>query len=103
MAPKPPQARRLPHTLSLHGDDRVDDFYWMRDRDDPAVIAHLEAENDYADAVLSSQASLRDRIFDEIKARVEETDESAPVPVGRWEYTTRTIEGLQYAVHLRRP
>jgi oligopeptidase B len=103
MAQQPPLARRIPHTLSLHGDDRVDDFSWMRDRDDPAVVAHLEAENEYADAVLAPLTPLRDRIFDEIKARVEETDESAPVPVGPWEYTTRTIEGLQYAVHLRRP
>src|SRR5690349_20608409 len=103
MAPIPPQARRIPHTLSLHGDVRVDDWYWLRDRDDPAVIAHLEKENAYADAVLQPIAPLRDRIFDEIRGRIQETDESAPVPVGSWEYTSRTVEGLQYPIHLRRP
>jgi oligopeptidase B len=102
MAPEPPQPRRIPRTLSLHGDHRVDDWFWLRDREDPAVIAHLEAENAYADAVLAPIAPLRDDIFDEIRARVQETDESAPVPVGPWEYTTRTVEGFQYPVHLRR-
>jgi len=103
MAPIPPQPRRIPHTLALHGDVRLDDWYWLRDRDDPAVIAHLEKENAYADAVLERVAPLRDRIFDEIRERVQETDESAPVPVGPWEYTSRTVEGLQYPIHLRRP
>ena len=100
----PPAARRAPHVLTAHGDERVDDWYWLRDRDDPEVIAYLEAENAYADADARARcADLRDRIFDEIKARVQETDESAPVPDGPWEYTSRTVEGSQYAIHCRRP
>ncbi len=99
----PPQAPRRPHVLSIHGDDRVDDWYWLRDRDNPEVISYLEAENAYADAILAPLAPLRDRIFEEIKGRVQETDESAPVPWGAWEYTTRTVEGQQYALHCRRP
>ncbi len=101
--PTPPQAPRRPHVLSIHGDDRVDDWYWLRDRDDPAVIAHLEAENAYAEAALAPVAPLRDRIFEEIRSRIQETDDSAPVPDGRWAYFTRTIEGQQYAIHCRRP
>jgi oligopeptidase B len=101
--PTPPQAPRRPHTLSIHGDDRVDDWYWLRNRDDPEVLAHLEAENAYAEAVLSPVAALRDRIYDEIRGRIQETDESAPVPDGPWAYFTRTVEGLQYAIHCRRP
>ena len=89
--------------LTTHGDERVDDWYWLRDRDDPEVIAYLEAENAYADAMLAPLVPLRDRIFEEIKARVQETDESAPVAEGPWEYTSRTIEGSQYAIHCRRP
>jgi oligopeptidase B len=89
--------------LSIHGDDRVDDWYWLRDRDDPAVIAHLEAENAYAEAALAPVAALRDRIYEEIRSRVQETDDSAPVPDGPWEYFTRTVEGRQYAIHCRRP
>jgi oligopeptidase B len=99
----PPVAARHPQTLSIHGDDRVDDWYWLRERDDPAVIAYLEAENAYADAALAPLASRRDLIFDEIKSRIQETDESAPVAIGPWEYTTRTVEGLQYGLHCRRP
>jgi oligopeptidase B len=99
----PPAARRVPHELTEHGDVREDDWYWLRNRDDPEVIAYLEAENAYADAALAPLASLRSRIFDEIKGRVQETDESAPVAEGVWEYTSRTVEGLQYALHCRRP
>jgi oligopeptidase B len=99
----PPAAPKRPRTLSLHGDDRVDDWYWLRERDDPEVIAYLKAENAYAESMLAPLAPLRDRIFEEIKSRVQETDESAPVSDGPWEYTSRTVEGSQYAVHCRRP
>jgi oligopeptidase B len=99
----PPSAPKRPRVLSLHGDDRVDDWYWLRDRDDPEVIEYLTAENTYADAMLAPLAPLRDRIFEEIKSRVQETDESAPVADGGWDYTSRTVEGSQYALHCRRP
>ena len=103
MAATPPNAPRHPVVLSLHGDERIDDWHWLRERDNPDVIAYLEAENAYADALLAPYDALRDRIFDEIRGRIQETDESAPVPNGPWEYTTRTVEGLQYGVHCRRP
>jgi oligopeptidase B len=99
----PPIARRVPHVLNAHGDERGDDWYWLRERDNPEVIAYLEAENAYADAQLAPLAPLRDRIFDEIRSRIQETDESAPVAEGVWEYTSRTREGAQYAIHYRRP
>jgi oligopeptidase B len=99
----PPSARREPVVLTAHGDERHDDWYWLRDRDDPEVIAYLEAENRFADAQLAPLSPLRDRIFGEIKRRIQETDESAPVAEGAWEYTSRTVEGAQYAVHCRRP
>ena len=82
---------------------RVDDWYWLRDRDDPTVRAYLEAENAYAAEVLAPSDALRARIFEEIKSRITETDTSAPVPRDGWEYFTRTVEGLQYAIHARRP
>jgi oligopeptidase B len=100
---EPPVAPRRPHTLTAHGDTRTDDWYWLRDRDNPEVVDYLEAENAYTRQVLEPLHALRDRIFDEIKGRVQETDESAPVPYGPWEYTARTVEGLQYARHCRRP
>jgi len=100
--PDPPMAARRPHVLTAHGDERVDDWFWLRNRDDREVIRYLEAENAYADQVLAPLKPLRERIFEEIKGRVQETDETAPVPWGPWEYSTRTIEGLQYAQHCRR-
>lgn len=99
----PPRAPRRPHTLVCHGDERSDDWYWLRERDDPAVRAHLEAENAYTDAYLAPTAPLADAIYEEIRRRIRETDESAPVPHGDWCYSSRTREGDQYAVHVRRP
>ncbi|HZR13506.1 MAG TPA: S9 family peptidase [Acidimicrobiia bacterium] len=101
-SPTPPRAERRPVTLRAHDDERVDEWYWLRDRDDPAVVAYLEAENDYARTALAHTDALQQRLFDEIKGRIQETDVSAPVRKGRWDYFTRTIEGLQYAIHGRR-
>jgi oligopeptidase B len=98
-----PRAPRRP-TVLRHGDDeRVDDWYWLSERDDPQVLEYLEAENANTQASLAGQEQLRCRLVNEIKARIRQTDVSAPVRKGPWEYFTRTIEGHQYAVHCRRP
>jgi oligopeptidase B len=86
-----------------HGEDvRVDDWYWLRDRDDPEVRAHLEAENGYTAAVLGHLEGRRRQLFEEIKQRVVETDVAAPVRWGAYAYFSRTIEGRQFPVHCRR-
>lgn len=74
----------------------------MRDSEDPAVVAHLEAENAYTDAVTAPLADLRDSLFAEFKTRVKETDLSVPVEKDGWSYYSRTEEGLPYGVHCRR-
>ena len=99
----PPLAARRPTVLQAHGDERVDEWYWLRERDDPEVLAYLRAENEHARAGLAHTEDLQRAIFDEIKARVVETDVSAPVRRAGHEYFTRTVEGLEYAVHCRRP
>jgi oligopeptidase B len=97
-----PRAPQRP-TVLRHGDhERVDNWYWLRERDDADVIAYLEAENEYTASSLSHLDPLRTRIFEEIKTRVRETDASAPVRWGEWEYFTRTIAGNEYPVHCRR-
>lgn len=101
--PTPPVAPRRPTVLGGPGPDRVDDWYWLRDRDDPETRAYLEAENAYTTAELAAHAELVDRIFGEIRSRVVETDVSAPVPWGPWEYFTRSYEDRQHPVHGRRP
>jgi oligopeptidase B len=99
--PAPPLAPRRPTRLEAHGDVRVDDWHWLLDRDDPAVIAYLEAENAYTEAVTSPSAGLRERLYEQIKARIQEDDLSAPARRGEWWYWSRTAEGSQYRIHCR--
>jgi oligopeptidase B len=101
--PEPPTPERRPVELRAHGDVRVDDWYWLQDKDDPVVIEHLVAENNYTEAVTSKTAALREHLFEEIVARIEETDLSVPVKKGPWLYYSRTLEGSSYGIHCRRP
>ena len=96
-------APRRSHVLHAHGDERVDDWYWLRDRDDPAVIAYLEAENEFTETALEHTEALQKELYAEIVNRVLETDVSAAAHRGAWDYFVRTYEGSQYAVHGRRP
>ena len=98
-----PQAVRRPHERIHHGDRVIDEYEWLRDREDPAVIAHLDAENAYADARLGHLDGLRETLFGEIKSRTKETDLSVPAREGDWWYYSRTQEGKQYASHCRAP
>lgn len=100
--PPPPQAERRDTTTTRFDETFVDPWAWLRDKDDPAVIAHLEAENAHTDAYLEPLAPLQERLFEEIRSRVQETDESVRNRRGEWWYSTRTEEGLQYGIHLRR-
>ncbi|MGC8480406.1 MAG: S9 family peptidase [Acidimicrobiales bacterium] len=102
-APAPAVPKRIPYTLEGIGGTRIDEFYWMRDETDPDVKAYLLAENDFYQRVTSPLAPLKDRIFEEIRSKVKETDLSIPVPKGPYEYYGRTVEGLQYPIHCRRP
>jgi oligopeptidase B len=89
--------------LEAHGDVRIDDWYWLADKEDPAVIEHLTAENTYTEAVTAATAGLRDQLFKEMVARIEETDLSVPARKGNWLYFSRTVEGSSYGIHCRRP
>jgi oligopeptidase B len=100
---RPPVAPRRPTVLRAHGDERVDEYYWLRNRDDPEVIAYLGAENEFTRAAMAHTEPLQQQLFEEIKSRVQETDASAPVRKGPYEYFGRTIEGKQYGVRCRRP
>lgn len=97
----PPRAKKVPAERTHHGDTFVDDYEWLREKDNADVIKHLEAENAYAAAATEHQQPLRDAIFAEIKARTEETDLSVPARKRGWWYFTRTEEGKQYFVQCR--
>ncbi len=101
-APGPPIAERRPRVLEAHGDSRVDPYYWLREKDNPEVIAYLEAENAYADLLMSPTEPLQERLFREILGRVQETDTSPPTLYKGWWTYTRTVEGLDYEIYCRR-
>ena len=100
---QPPVAARVPHERSHHGDVFVDQYEWLREKDNPEVIAHLEAQNAYTDAQTEHLDGLRTQLFEEIKGHTLETDLSVPVRQGSWWYFSRTVEGQQYAIHCRAP
>jgi oligopeptidase B len=101
--PAPPVARQRPHVLEAHGDRRIDPYYWLRDRQDPEVIAYLEAENAHTAGVMSGLRELEEKLYHEVVGRVQETDYSAPVFHRGWWSYTRTVEGLDYEIYCRRP
>ena len=99
----PPRAKRVEHVREHHGDRVVDPYEWLRDKDDPEVIAHLEAENAWADERTAHLEPLRSAIFEEIRSRTQETDLSVPVRIRDHWYYGRTVEGKQYGLSCRRP
>ena len=98
----PPRAPKHPQILPAHGDERIDEWYWLRERDNPEVVAYLDAENDYTAADMAGTKELQRVLFEEIVSHVQETDLSVPVRKGPWLYYSRTVEGQQYAIHCRR-
>jgi oligopeptidase B len=96
-----PVAGRRPITRTHHGDVYIDDFEWLREKENPDVIAYLDAENAYTDEQTAHLTGLQDEIFEEIKARTKETDLSVPIREGDWWYYARTVEGSQYAIRAR--
>ena len=101
-ASTPPIAKQVPAERTYHRDTVNDPYAWLTEPKDPEVIAYLEAENAYTEASTAGLADLRSAIFDEIKARTQETDLSVPVRKGNWWRYARTVEGQQYAIHCRR-
>ena len=99
----PPMAAARPHELDTHGDVRVDEYYWLREREDPEVVAYLEAENEYLDGVMAHTEELQETLFEEIRGRIVEDDSSVPYRDGDYWYYTRYEEGKQYPIHCRRP
>jgi len=101
--PEPPVARRVPRTGALHGERWTDDYFWLRNREDPEVLAYLEAENRYTEAVMRPTEELRQRLFAEMRARIKESDLSVPERLDGWLYYHRTETGAQYPIYCRRP
>jgi len=100
-AAQPPVARREPVEHVLHGDRRVDHYAWLRQKENPEVIAYLEAENAYADAVLRPTEGFQEKLYQEMLGRIQQTDLTVPYRRRGYLYFTRTEEGKQYPLHFR--
>jgi oligopeptidase B len=88
--------------VTLHGDTRVDDYFWLREKEAAEVTEYLEAENAYAEERMAPTVELQKTLYDEILGRIQETDQSAPYRKGAFEYYHRTEEGKQYRSYCRR-
>ena len=102
-APQPPRARRTPTTRTFHNDVFVDPYEWMRDKESPQLQRFVEEENAYTVTRMAHLEPLRERLFDEFKSRVQETDMSVPTRMDGYWYYVRTQEGLQYGTQCRLP
>ncbi|PJA78066.1 MAG: oligopeptidase B, partial [Nitrospirae bacterium CG_4_9_14_3_um_filter_51_5] len=90
------------HRLERHGHVRTDEYYWLRDRDDPEVLAYLQAENEYAATLRSHTRDLEQTLLEEIKGRIQPTDLSVPFQMGEFWYYIRYEEGKEYALYCRK-
>jgi len=99
---KPPVARIVPHKLEKHGHVRVDNYYWLRERNNPEVIKYLEAENQYTEAMMAHTAALQERLFQEFRTRIKQTDMSVPYRRDGYYYYTRMEEGKEYPIYCRK-
>lgn len=100
--PVPPAARVQPHELTKFGLTRVDDYFWLREREDPEVLSYLDAENAYMTAMTAHTDGLQEQLFEEITGRIKQDDASVPYRDGRYFYYTRFEEGKEYAIYARK-
>ncbi|MCR4339944.1 MAG: S9 family peptidase [Gemmatimonadaceae bacterium] len=101
-AQSPPVAAVVPKVDTLHGNVLTDNYFWLRRRENPEVIAYLQAENAYTDTMMAATRDLQERIYQEMLGRIKQTDLSVPVRRGPYFYYTRTVEGKQYPIYARK-
>ncbi len=100
--PSPPVAEVMPDTFTNFGKQRIDNYYWLKDKNNPTVIEYLKAENAYTDTVMASTKALQQTIYDEIIGRIKEDDESYPTFRNGYYYYSRSEKGKQYSTYYRR-
>ena len=94
--PRPPVAKKDPHTTQIHGETLVDDYYWLRNKGTPEVEEYLKAELAYAQAFMKPTEALQQKLYDEMLGRIQQTDVDVPYKDRGYFYYTRTEEGKQY-------
>ncbi|HVT44083.1 MAG TPA: S9 family peptidase [Thermoanaerobaculia bacterium] len=100
--PMPPAAKKIERKITIHDRTITDPYAWLREKGSPDVIAHLEAENAYTEAVMRPTAALQETLYQEILGRIRQTDLSVPYRKGAHYYYARTEEGKQYPIHCRK-
>jgi oligopeptidase B len=100
--PQAPVAKREPHPTTIHGYTLQDDYFWLRQKDNPDVLAYLRAENAYTEAVMTPTAAAQEALYKEMLGRIKQTDLSVPARLGGYFYYSRTEEGKQYPYMCRR-
>ena len=100
--PEPPVAQQISREDTLHGDTRRDNYFWLRDKDNPEVTDYLEAENEYAEGILAHTGAFQKSLYDEMLGRIKETDLSVPFTDNGYAYFFRTEEGKQYEIYCRK-
>jgi oligopeptidase B len=103
LLPSAPVARVDPQVSALHGETRVDEYFWLRNREHPETLAYLQAENRYTQAVMQHTEELQEQLYQELRGRIKETDLSVPEQIDEWLYYARTEAGGQYSIYCRRP
>ena len=99
---KPPVAKVVPKQLEKHGHIRTDNYYWLKERDNPEVLKYLQAENDYTNAVMAHTEGLETRLFNEFKTRIKQTDISVPYKKDGYFYYSRVEAGKDYPIYCRK-
>jgi len=98
-----PVAKQFSVETTLHGDTRVDNYAWLREKENPEVIAYLNAENAYTEAILKPTEALQETLYNEMLSRIQQTDLTVPYTLRGYQYFTKTFEGKQYALYYRQP
>lgn len=98
----PPKAAVKTMKLEKHGNVREDDYFWLRERENPEVISYLEAENAYTDTIMRHTEAFQEKLFEEIKGRIKQTDLSVPYKRDDYYYYTRVVEGKEYSIYCRK-
>ena len=101
-APKPPMAEKKTKTTNIHGETLVDDYFWLREKTSPEVLAHLKAEDAYADSLMKPTQALQDKLYNEMLSHIKQTDTNVPYRWGDYFYYSRTVEGQQYPIFCRK-
>ena len=97
-----PKAKKIEKVLKMHEHERIDEFYWLNERDNPEVIEYLEDENNYRDSYMKDYKGLENELFEEIKSRIKEDDSSVPYLENGYYYYTRYEKGKQYPIYCRK-